>query len=223
MSKTNLDRIKTLMEHASADADLCMMVNRLIESAPQNEQLDLFVYFMKNLKNTDSDESMNIPSMIEAEKIVKYSKKSIKFLDDFINELYRRQVSEEEFYRELWEFISTDYHFNCAEARGVAMFNCLKMKKVPYVLLDVSKALKMDNEEFGALMEEVFNSEYMKKIKDIEAFGFEQKTEKMSMLLNVIDSCADEKMRVLLFMSVVGAHVKKEMNDLMRSALLSDD
>lgn len=81
----------------------------------------------------------------------------------------------------------------------------------------------MDNEEFSALMEEVFNSEYMEKIKEIEAFGFEQKTEKMSMLLNVIDSCSDEKMRVLLFMSIVGAHVKKEMNDLMRSALLSDD
>lgn len=95
---------------------------------------------MKNLKNTDSDETMNIPSMIEAEEIFKYSKNSINHLDNFINELYRKHVSEEAFYKELWEFISTDYHFNCDEARGVAMFNCLKMKKVPYVSIDVSKA-----------------------------------------------------------------------------------
>lgn len=37
MSKTNLDRIKTLMGHASADADLRMMVHRLIASSPKSE------------------------------------------------------------------------------------------------------------------------------------------------------------------------------------------
>lgn len=48
MSKTNLNRIKTLMGHASTDADLCMMVNKLIDSSPKSEQVELFTYFMKN-------------------------------------------------------------------------------------------------------------------------------------------------------------------------------
>lgn len=39
----------------------------------------------------------------------------------------------------LWEFISIDYHFNSDIAKGMAMFNCLKLKKVPYVKLDMSK------------------------------------------------------------------------------------
>lgn len=226
MSKNNnFEKIKCLMEHASADADLCIMVYRLIvASTSQEEQLEMFKFFMKNLKETDSDESLDIPSLIEIDEIVKLSRNSIKHLVDFLDELYMNQVSEEEFYMKLWDFISTDYHFNGDVAKGVAMFNCLKTKKVPYVKLDISKALRMEQEEFSDLMDDVLSSEYMDKVSQIEEFGFRQKTEKMSMLLNIIESCDDERMRVLLFMVIVSGQVKRQkLEDFMLREALVDD
>ena len=227
MSKNkNLERIKYYMEHASADADLCILMYRLIiASTSQDEQLELFKFFMKNLKDTDSDESLAIPSLIEIDEIVKLSRNSIKHLVDFLDELYMNQISEEGFYKKLWEFISTDYHFNSDVAKGVAMFNCLKTKKVPYMQFDISRALRMEQEEFAALMDDVLSSEYMEKIRQVEEFGFRQKTEKMSMLLNIIESCDDERMKVLLFMVIVSEQVKRQKFEeiMLRDAFVGDE
>lgn len=226
MSKNNnFAKIKCLMEHTSADADLCIMVYRLIvASTSQEEQLEMFKFFMRNLKDTNSDESLDIPSLIEIDEIVELSRNSIKHLVDFLDDLYMNQVSEDEFYKKLWEFISTDYHFNSDVAKGVAMFNCLKTKKVPYVKFDISKALRMEQEEFKALMDDVLSSKYMEKVRRVEEFGFRQKTEKMSMLLNIIESCDDERMKVLLFMVIVSGQVKRQkLEDLMLKGFFVGD
>lgn len=84
--------------------------------------------------------------------------------------------------------------------------------------------MRMENEEFGILMDEVLSSKYMEKVKEVEAFGFGQKTEKLSMLLNIIESCDNEKLNELLFMVIVGGQVKREkLGDLMLRSFASDD
>ena len=74
-------------------------------------------------------------------------------MEEFIKSLYQKQVSESVFYEQLWEFIQKDYHFDNDVARAVAIFNCLRSMSVPYVEIDLTKALVMEQDEFEIYMD----------------------------------------------------------------------
>ncbi len=127
MSKrVNLEKIKILMAHAEANVDLCMAVYQIISTEEADKQIELFKYFLTNIIDAESDESLEIPSLVETEQIVEYSELGFFALEDFVKSLYQKQVSESVFYEQLWEFIQKDYHFDNDVARAVAIFNCLR-------------------------------------------------------------------------------------------------
>lgn len=178
--------------------DLCVMIYHYIISCPEEIQPELFRYFSENLCEIKSNESQEIPEFISLRKVVEYSRAGVELLVKFIEGLYKRGVNEEEFYKNLWEYIKKSPDFADENARCVAFFNCFKSKKVPY--LDTSKAVTMDNDEFSSTYDIALNSDYIKKIIKIKTFGFEQRTEEYSMILSVIDSCEDFKVRTILLM-----------------------
>lgn len=203
MSKNvNLEKIKTLMAHAEANVDLCMIVYQIISAAEADKQVELFKYFVTNVIDAESDESLEIPSLVGTEQLIEYSELGFFVLEDFIKLLYEKQVSESVFYEQLWEFIQKDYHFDNDMARAVAIFNCLKSMNVPYAEIDMSKALVMEQDEFELYSDAVRESKAYKRIAKISRFHFEQKTQRFSLLLNELESCADYKMRVMLLMLI---------------------
>ena len=110
MSKSvNLEKIKFLMAHAEANVDLCMAVYQIISTEEADKQIELFQYFVTNIMDAESDESLEIPSLVETEQIIEYSELGFFVLEDFIKSLYQKQVSESVFYEQLWEFIQKDY------------------------------------------------------------------------------------------------------------------
>lgn len=216
--KINVEKLNVLMQHAEANVDLCMAVYQIISTEESDKQVELFKYFVANLKDTESDEDLELPSLVEVEQIKEYSKAGIAALSDFVESLYQKQVSESNFYEQLWEFIQKDYHFNNDVARAVAIFNCLKFMNVPYVEMNINKALVMEQDEFEEYMSAARESEFYQNIKKVDDFSFKQKTQKYSLLLNELESCTDYKTRVMLLILIAmkereeGFHEGKRQN-----------
>ena len=49
--------------------------------------------FLTNIIDAESDESLEIPSLVETEQIVEYSELGFFALEDFVKSLYQKQVS----------------------------------------------------------------------------------------------------------------------------------
>lgn len=225
--KTNKDKLSFLMKHAEANADLCLAVYQIITTEELDKQVDLFKYFITNIKDIESDENLELPSRVEMDQIIECSEKGVSDLSDFVENLYKDSVSEPEFYERLWGFIQTKEHFDSEVERAVAIFNCLKFMNVPYVEMDVNKALVMEQDEFEVYMNSARQSEQYQHIKRITDFSFEQKTQKFSLLLNALDSCKDYKTKVMLLILVAMGEREEGFHDAMRSmmkrAILADD
>lgn len=179
--------------------DLCMMVYLYIKSCPAEFQVELFQFFAENVCVIESDRSLKVPDLITVGEVIDYSDEGKKPLKAYINSLYEKGTDVDSFYKEIWDFINSDLYAD-DKARSVAIFNCFKAK-FPY--MDISKAITMDSKEFSSYFEAAIESDYLKRISRISNFGFAQKTEKFSMLLDVIESCEDVKMRAILFMMVL--------------------
>ena len=188
--------------------DLCMMVYLYIKSCPAEVQADLFRFFVENVCEIESDKSLKVPDLITVGEVIDYSRAGIEPLVAYINSLYDKRSNIDNFYKDLWNFINSDLYAD-EKARSVAIFNCFKTK-VPY--MDVSKAITMGREEFSSYFDATRESDYLRQISRVSNFGFTQKTEKFSMLLDVIESCVDVKMRTILFMMVVDIEGKRRRN-----------
>ena len=70
----------------------------------------------------------------------------------FMSRKNKNRVSESEFYEQLRKFIQIKEHFDNEVACAVATFNCRKYVNVPYVEMDINKALVMEQDEFEAYM-----------------------------------------------------------------------
>lgn len=225
--KNNKDRLRSLMKHAEANADLCLAVYQIITTEELDKQVDLFKYFITNIKDIESDENLELPSRVEIDQIIECSEKGLSDLSDFVENLYKDRVSESEFYEQLWKFIQTKEHFGSEVERAIAIFNCLKYMNVPYVEMDINKALVMEQDEFEAYMNSARQSKEYQHIKRITDFSFEQKTQKFSLLLNELDSCKDYKTKVMLLILVAMGEREEGFHDAMRSmmkrAILADD
>lgn len=106
--KSNKDKLGFLMKHAEANADLCLAVYQIITTEELGKQVDLFKYFITNIKDGESDESLHLPSLVEIDQIIECSEKGLSDLGDFVENLYKKRVSESEFYERLWGFRQTN-------------------------------------------------------------------------------------------------------------------
>ncbi len=195
-----LSKIEGLLKSAKDKGpDLCMLAYRYIVAAPEGEQSDLFEFFVENIRKTESDRSMEIPELITMGEVIDFSRETIEDMSDYLNMLYkRRNITKDVFYKTLWDYICTNSRFSCDKSRSVGIFNCIKMKKVPY--LEISKAIAMDSAEFESYIDVALKSDQFDQLCRIMEFGFEQRTERFSMLLEIIESCTDVKMKTILFM-----------------------
>ncbi len=224
-NNTYTKKIERLLKTAeNIGCDLCMIVYRYIVSCPAEVQADLFQFFAENVCEIESDKSQKIPELITAGELVDYSCEGITTLANYIDSLYERSLNKETFYKELWDFINSNLIYTDDKAKSVSIFNCFKIHKVPYV--DISKAITMDNDEFDSYFDATKESTYLKQIVRVSNFEFKQKTERYSMLLDIIESCNDVKMRTILLMMLVDVEGKRRNSafvDFLKSGISDQD
>ncbi|MBM6841347.1 hypothetical protein H6A03_07305 [[Clostridium] spiroforme] len=75
------------MKHAEENADLCLAVYQIVTTEEVGKQVDFFKYFITNIKDIESDESLDLPSMVEIDQIIECSKKGLSDLRNFVENL----------------------------------------------------------------------------------------------------------------------------------------
>lgn len=154
--------------------------------------------------------------VISREEISALENNFDEIIEAKLKTLLRRQYDEKTFYEKLWHFIwksdaLTDIDQGILDSnevatcedkvRAYALYEILRDKRVPYYQLD--DGLSMSNEDYRFKCEEL--SEIRRKIRFIlSADIFDQKTEKASQIVKLLDSLDDYKDKTVAMVFVIG-------------------
>ena len=156
-----------------------------------------------------TDGSLELPTAFSREEerrlLLLYGKK----VDAFMEGLQGQGVSEQEFYAKLWEYIETSPVLPNDKVRVIALYNCAVDKRIPYYQIDRRQALFMENEEYQAVKGSI-GHKILGKMEYILNADFTQKTERASLLLQMLEELTDDKEKCV-FLSCMQSHYEREM------------
>lgn len=203
------EKMNYLISHAKANINLVSVCFQLINSAPKEERPKLLETFFLGYKTIPTKGDLSIPETIGKDEELKLMHRYGKVVDAYLEELQEQGFETHEFYSQLWDYISSSPVLPNEKARIIAMFDCAIDKRLPYYRLDRSKTLSMENDEYKAIQEAIGNETFA-KMKYILNINFTQKTERASLIVQMLDSFTDYKARCV-FMTRIISHFEEEM------------
>lgn len=207
--KTNREKLQFIVSHAKADANLCAVAYQIIKGSKTEDRASILEEFVTGFRTTPTDGSMKLPTVItkmeERELMERYG----SYVDQKIEELIEDNLEEHEFYDKLADFIVSDDMLRDGAAGAIAIFDCVIDKRFPYHRVDVSKALTMDQERYLEIIKIIGDNE-LDQIDSTLNYDFEQKTERASVVLSLIEARENYEERVVM-MSRVLTHFEREM------------
>lgn len=179
------DQLKKLLEEEE------MPIERaydLLESAKEPGQV--LRIFLENIENE------KLSHAFKDEEKRELGNNYAQMIDGMVDTLMKRHLEEPEFYRELWEkVIVGNVMFDKKEEKEYALYRIAKNIRIPYYYL--KDGLKMTNEEFDNHIKSL--NKQVNQVKFIMRSPFQQKTERMSLINEVLKSAqGDEQRSVLL-------------------------
>ena len=207
---TNTQKIKELCSTAAADINLCRVAYSIIDNAPKEEKPALFEAFIIGYRNTPTDRSLNLPHFMDDKKKDLMLKKYGRQVDKRMLALQDMELPEEDFYRKLWDYISTTPMLPTFESRVIAFFNVVIDKRLPYYKINRSAALSMNQEDFEANLSSI-GEKNLGRMEYILSASFAQKTEQASLIVSILDSLKTFEERTV-FLARLIAHFKAELH-----------
>lgn len=196
------EKIKFLVSHAKQDINLCVAAFQLIGKANPEDRGALLECFISEYKEKRTDESFELPNVINNELLKKYVKRYQRIVDGHLEEFINAGLKKEEFYKELVTYIMEDKYLLDDGARAFAILDCCEDRRFPYEDVDLSLGMRMEDREFAECIDAVSNK--IRRIKYIMNANIHQKTETASLLIKELDSCQDDKHRVVLLTAILG-------------------
>ena len=120
---------------------------------------------------------------------------------EVLERLCQRNLSESDFYAELWEFISESGLFGTDDERVSALFCMLANSRLPYIQFDISK---MPDEVFDECRIKL--SVKLRLLSQVARRSFSQRTQEAQAALKIIGDCEteDEKaVAMAMFLSYI--------------------
>ena len=142
------EKMNFLISNAKANVNLAAVCFQLIKSAPVDERPKLLEDFFVGYKSTPTTGELKLPITISDEEERKYMIRYGKLVDTHMEELQKQNLSEKDFYAQLWTFICESPVLPNDKARIIALFDCAIDKRLPYFKLDRDRVLSMENEEY---------------------------------------------------------------------------
>lgn len=207
--KTNREKLQFIVSHAKADANLCAVAYQIIKGSKTEDRASILEEFVTGFRATPTDGSMKLPTVITKMEECELMERYGSYVDQKIEELIEDNLEEHEFYDKLAEFIVSDDMLRDGAAGAIAIFDCVIDKRFPYHRVDVSKALTMDQERYLEIIKIIGDNE-LDQIDSTLNYDFEQKTERASVVLSLIEARENYEERVVM-MSRVLTHFEREM------------
>ena len=223
--KTNLEKIKYLVSHAKANINLCVAAYQILQNAEEKERPILMEAFIRGYKNTQTDESFEIPSVIDDTTERAYMRRYQRIVDGHLEEFLNAGYSKEGFYSALTEYIMTDKNLLDDGARAIAIFDCCIDKRLPYACVDLTVGVRMSDEEFKLHLSQL--EDEIDRLNYIINANLEQKTERASLLLRELDNCKDFNKKTVMLASILNHYeadaLRKALLQLKLASLSDDD
>ena len=203
------EKMNYLISNAKANVNLAAVCFQLIKSAPVDEHPKLLEEFFVGYKSTPTTGELKLPRTISDEEERKYMMRYGKLVDTHMEELQKQNLSEKDFYTQLWAFICESPVLPNEKARIIALFDCAIDKRLPYFKLDRDRVLSMENEEYQEICKQIGDDTFA-KLEFILNGDFDQKTEQASLVVQMMDNMPDYTQRCV-FLTRIIAHYKREL------------
>ena len=200
--KTNIEKLHFIISHAKADSNLCAVAYKIIKDSRPEDRAEILEDFIKGFKNTPTDNTMELPVLIDKDEEKRLMKKYGEYVDQKIDELIDESLKETEFYTKLAEFIISDDMLQKEMAGAIAILDCAIDRRFPYHWVDVSKVVTMKQGKYRKIMARIGDAK-LNQIVSALNYNFNQKTEKASLVLSLIDERQDYEERVVMMSRVL--------------------
>jgi hypothetical protein len=218
--KTNREKLQFIVSHAKADANLCAVAYQIIKGSVMEERATILEEFVTGFRSTPTDGSMKLPTVITRTEERGLMERYGSYVDQKVEELIEDNLEEHEFYEKLAEFIVSDSMLQDGAAGAIAIFDCVIDKRFPYHRVDVSNALTMDQERYLEIIKAIGDNK-LEQIDSALNYDFNQKTERASVVLSLIEARDSYEERVVM-MSRVLAHFEREIMNMQMKGLKGD-
>lgn len=190
--------------------DITAEIFRMIKE--EKEPDSALQYFLMNANGIESSEEKEAEIFFTVTEINEYEKKFGKLVEGIIDKLISQKLEEDEFYSQIWNRIERpDSEFETEKEKVFALYKIWMNRKVPYFKL--SDGMKMQNEKYKNIATEKMMQ--VKKASFIVNSEFEQRTEKSSLLLDLIEQCESEEEKVVMLALILTMSEKRAVSDLL--------
>ena len=201
---TEKDRIQLLitelLQTSSGDqTDLAYAVYELIEQS-EHFKPELFMFFIETSEDLDTSEEKRIEKIFSEEEKYQYARDYGKIIDGTLEALLKKHYEKEKFYQELWNFIEENPLLDTKKLKAFALFYIWVDIRLPYYVLD--DGIKMSDDDYQDICQKL--SEDIKKARFILHVPTEQKTDRASIIVKLLESLQDDKEKAVLM-----AHILK--------------
>ena len=128
-----------------------------------------------------------------------------KMIDGMADALMKRHLEGAEFYKELWEkVIVANPMLDKKKEKEYALYRISKNPRIPYY--NLPEGMKMSNEQFDGYLKSLNGS--INQVKFIMRSPFQQKTERMSLINEILKSAQNDEQRAVL-LAVVYTEIER--------------
>lgn len=200
------EMVKLLEKAKGEKADIAAAVYGLIQKT--EAPLEAFRFFLENADDVDSLEEEEIESYFTASQLQKLEAGCGQMVEGIFDKLLSKNMDPEDFYSELWKkTIRDSYIFENDNEKIYALYRIWIDGRIPY--FKIGSGLKMSDEKFSAIIKEKKNE--IKKAIFILNSSFSQRTERCSLLVDILDACAEEEEKAVILAQMLSLTERKSM------------
>lgn len=191
--------IMEVLEKFSGDKlDLSYMIYKEIASV-REEGASLLKYFFEESEMVESSEERNAERIFSEEEKSKYKELYRKIIDGALEALLVKNLSDDEFYKELWKFIDETSILADEKLKSFALYYLWIDVRIPYFKLE--PGIRMANEEYVTICKKII--EQIKRVRFVLNVTTEQRTERASRLVSMLDRLEDDREKAVLMSQIL--------------------
>lgn len=182
--------------------DICHEVYKKIASYPGNEP-ELLRFFFEQSEQIESNEECPVEVIFSEEEKKEYINGNYgKMIDEALEILIKKGLKKEQFYEKLWKDIITNALLDSSKLRAFAVYFIWIDMRIPY--FELEEGIKMSGDEYRDIRNDIL--EEIKRARFILSVPVEQKTERASRLVKMLESIEDEKKKAVLMTQILLIH-----------------
>lgn len=201
---------------AQRNVNFVYQLTDLILEQDESVQYKLFQYVCEKWGTLESSGEIAPPEVISESKCEKYKVLYGEMVDGTLLSYIRlgllKNWDRDEFYKQLWMNISSNTLWTEKEEKAFAIYYIVIDARSPY--FNIGSGLRMSNEDYSHLQDEVFDK--IQKFHFINALEYEQKTEKASLICNLIEELETPEKKAVLMSRIIGFYEDKTENIIRR-------